>query len=127
MPLPVAVLEYLGQVVRHQGAAPIARGERVEELDWKVGGRRDLAQREAVDGELGVVERHAQPAVARELQGVRLDDEVLRLVGHHVLDDLACVLAAVFNQPVQLRDCLVFIHSQHLRSLFSLCPTWAGG
>ena len=59
MPLGVAVLEYLRQVVRDQGAAPVARGQRVEELDRQVGDLRDLAEREAVDAELRVVERDA--------------------------------------------------------------------
>ena len=120
MPLRVAVLEYLGQVVRDQRAAPFGRGQRVQELDRQAGDLRDLAEREAVDAELGVVERHAQPAVAGELQGVRLDDEVLRLMIHHMLDDLARVLAAVLDQPVEFRDCLVLVHGQHLRSLFPL-------
>jgi ABC-type cobalamin transport system ATPase subunit len=113
--LRVAVLEYLGQVVRDQAASPLARGQRVEELDWKVGSLRDLAEREAVDAKLGVVERHAQTVVAGELQRVRLDDEVLRLLGHHVLNDPARVLAAVLDQPVELGDCLVHVHCQHLR------------
>jgi hypothetical protein len=63
--------------------------------------------------ELRVVERDLESAVAGELQGVRLHDEVLRLVVHHMLDDLARVLAPALDQPVELRYCLVPIHGQH--------------
>jgi hypothetical protein len=123
MALGVAMGKDLVQVVGDQGASPFIASQRVYKLRRHRCDLGDLAEREAVHAELRVVERHAQPAVAGELQGVRLDDVVLRLVVHDVLDDLARVLATVLDQPVQLGDCLVLVHCQHCVSSFS-APTY---
>jgi len=71
--------------------------------------------------ELGVVECHAQPAGPAELHRVCLDDEVLWLVRHHVLDDLPRVLATVLDQPVEFDDCFVLVQAQHDGSLSLFC------
>jgi len=67
MPIGVAVLEYLAQIVGDECSAPLARGQRVQELHGHAGVLRDLAEREAMHAELGVVEHHVQSAVAVEL------------------------------------------------------------
>jgi hypothetical protein len=57
-------------------------------------------------------------ALRRELERIRLHYEVLRLMVHHVLDDLPRVLAPVLDQTVEFRDCLVLVHGEHCVPLF---------